>query len=216
MIDIGKKISFYFLQNVWKCTVFFAFAFKSSKSANMTQKKFFLKNITMGNQKTQNFMLISNSFRGFLLLTFITGIFESWHQRIWNQHEILRFLIPILTFFKKKFFGVIIAQFPYIKCKCEKNCTFSNILQKVKSNFLPISIILRLIPKKVKKLKPPTARVRLLVRERVEVLGRAGGLPSGPILSGLSRTLNQNCFLHEHRLRGDIKVSIIWRSGSHT
>ena len=28
MIDIGKKITFYFLQNVWKCTVFFAFAFK--------------------------------------------------------------------------------------------------------------------------------------------------------------------------------------------
>jgi hypothetical protein len=28
MIDIGKKITFYFLQNVWKCTVFFAFAYK--------------------------------------------------------------------------------------------------------------------------------------------------------------------------------------------
>ncbi len=27
MIDNGKKITFYFLQNVWKCTVFFAFAF---------------------------------------------------------------------------------------------------------------------------------------------------------------------------------------------
>ncbi len=27
MIDISKKITFYFLQNVWKCTVFFAFAF---------------------------------------------------------------------------------------------------------------------------------------------------------------------------------------------
>ncbi len=33
-----------------------------------------------------------------------------------------------------------------------------------------------------------TACVQLLVRERVEVLGRAGGLLSGPILSGLSRT----------------------------
>ncbi len=30
------------------------------KSANMTQKKFFLQNINMGIQKTQNFMLISN------------------------------------------------------------------------------------------------------------------------------------------------------------
>jgi hypothetical protein len=27
LIDIGKKIAFYFLQNVRKCTVFFAFAF---------------------------------------------------------------------------------------------------------------------------------------------------------------------------------------------
>ncbi len=33
-----------------------------------------------------------------------------------------------------------------------------------------------------------TACVRLLVREMVEVLGRAGGLPSGPILTGQSRT----------------------------
>ena len=33
--------------------------FKIAKSANMTQKKFFLKNINMGIKKTQNFMLIS-------------------------------------------------------------------------------------------------------------------------------------------------------------
>ncbi len=31
-------------------------------------------------------------------------------------------------------------------------------------------------------------RIRLLVRERIEDLGSAGGLPSGSILSGLSRT----------------------------
>jgi hypothetical protein len=45
------------------------------------------------------------------------------------------FLIPILIFLKKNFFGVIVALFAYFKCKCERNCTFSNILQKVKSNF---------------------------------------------------------------------------------
>jgi hypothetical protein len=33
-----------------------------------------------------------------------------------------------------------------------------------------------------------TACVQLLVREREEVLGRAEGLPSGPILSGLNRS----------------------------
>ncbi len=32
-------------------------------------------------------------------------------------------------------FCVIIALFAYLKCKCEKNYTFSNILQKVKSYF---------------------------------------------------------------------------------
>jgi hypothetical protein len=34
--------------------------FKIAKSAIMTQKFFFLKNINMGIKKTQNFMLISN------------------------------------------------------------------------------------------------------------------------------------------------------------
>jgi hypothetical protein len=34
---------------------------KYAKSAIMTQKNFFLKNINMGIKKTQNFMLISNS-----------------------------------------------------------------------------------------------------------------------------------------------------------
>ncbi len=35
--------------------------FKIAKSAIMTQKFFFLKNINMGIKNTQNFMLISNS-----------------------------------------------------------------------------------------------------------------------------------------------------------
>ncbi len=61
MIDIGKKITFYFLQNVWKCTVFFAFAFKVCKKCNYDPKKFFLAKYQYGYKKTQNFMLISNS-----------------------------------------------------------------------------------------------------------------------------------------------------------
>jgi hypothetical protein len=36
-----------------------------------------------------------------------------------------------------------------------KKCAISNILQKVKSNFLPISIIHRLVPIKFETLKPP-------------------------------------------------------------
>ncbi len=59
LIDIAKKIPFSF----WKCTVFFAFAFKLCKKCYYDPKTFFLKNINMGTQKTQNFMLISNSLR---------------------------------------------------------------------------------------------------------------------------------------------------------
>ncbi len=97
------------------------------------------------NENTQN----SHSF---LAPSFFRGICLSRHQQIWNQH----FWIPILIFLKKKIFWVIIALFAILKCKCEKNCTFSNILQKVKLIFLPISIILRVIPIKFETLKAPT------------------------------------------------------------
>jgi hypothetical protein len=40
----------------------------------------------------------------------------------------------------------------------EKNCAVSNILQKVKSYFLPISVILRLIPIKLETMKPPNVQ----------------------------------------------------------
>jgi hypothetical protein len=50
-IDIGKLITFYFLQNVSKCTVFSHLHLKYAKSAIMTQKIFFLKIIIMGIKK---------------------------------------------------------------------------------------------------------------------------------------------------------------------
>ncbi len=90
-------------------------------------------------------------FCGFLLLAFVRGISESRHQRIWNQHKILRFFGTHNDIFQEKNVWVIIALFAYFKCKCEKNCTFSNILQKVKSYFLPISIILSVIPIEIPK-----------------------------------------------------------------
>ena len=105
------------------------------------------------NENTQN----SHSF---LAVAFFKGICLSRHQRIWNQHKILRFFIPITIFFKKKNFWVIIALFGFLKCKCEKNFTFSNILQKVKSNFFaniyhsPSDSYWN--SKKSLKLKPPT------------------------------------------------------------
>jgi hypothetical protein len=55
MIDIGKKITFYFLQNVWKCTVFFAYAFEVGKKCYYDQKKFFLEKYQYGYQKNAEF-----------------------------------------------------------------------------------------------------------------------------------------------------------------
>jgi hypothetical protein len=87
-------------------------------------------------------------FRGFLLLIFVRVIYESRHQRIWNQHKIV---------------WVIIALFANFKCKCEKNCTFSNILQKVKSYFFdniyqsPFDCYWNF--KKSIKFKPPTVHI---------------------------------------------------------
>ncbi len=153
MIDIGKKITFYFLQNVWKCTVFFAFAFKVCKKCYYDPKIFFrnkyqcgyikkprilcwfqirwcrLKQMPQKKQGPKNhanfeYLRFCGIFRGFLLLTFVRGISESRHQRIWNQHKILGFLIPILIFLTKRFFGVILALFAYFKCKCEKTVHF--------------------------------------------------------------------------------------------
>ncbi len=55
MIDIGKKITFYFLQNVWKCTVFFAFAFKVWKKCYYDPKEIFLEKYQYGFQKNAEF-----------------------------------------------------------------------------------------------------------------------------------------------------------------
>ena len=43
-------------------------------------------------------------FRGFLLLTFVRGISESRHQRIWNQHKILRLFDTHIDILQENFF----------------------------------------------------------------------------------------------------------------
>ncbi len=55
LIDIAKKIMFYFLQNVWKCKKISHLHLKYAKSAIMTPKIFFLKNINMGIKKSAEF-----------------------------------------------------------------------------------------------------------------------------------------------------------------
>jgi hypothetical protein len=151
-----EKDNFLLFAKCLKMYSFFAFAFKVCKKGYYEKKK----NISMGLKK-QNFILISNSLmpafkkfkaknhekmrknentnilHRFLAIAFFRGICLSRHQRIVNQQKILRFFTSKLIFFTKKFFGVIKALFANFKCKCEKNCTFSNILQKVKRYFFP-------------------------------------------------------------------------------
>jgi hypothetical protein len=57
-----RGLQFYTFCKMFENVQFFSHLhFKNAKSAIMTQKNFFLKNINMGIKKTQNFMLISNS-----------------------------------------------------------------------------------------------------------------------------------------------------------
>jgi hypothetical protein len=107
---------------------------KYGKIAIMTEKKIFLQNINLGIKKRRilcwfqirgcrlkqmplkklepkNYANFEYSrfcafVRGFLLLTFVRGISESLHQRIWNQYKILRFFDTHIDIFQeKKFLG---------------------------------------------------------------------------------------------------------------
>jgi hypothetical protein len=133
MIDIGKKITFYFLQNVWKCIVFFAFAFKVCKKCYYYLKNFFFEKYHYGYQKNAefyaDFKFIDAGFQkcsqqklkaknhekmhkientqkshSFLALAFFRGICLSRHQWIWNQHKILRFFDTHNDTFQEKIF----------------------------------------------------------------------------------------------------------------
>ena len=105
-------------------------------------------------------------FRGFLLLTFVRGISESRHQRIWNQHKILRFFYTHIVIFQEKIFWGHNSTFCILLKQMRKNCTFSNILQKVKSYFFgniyqsPFDSYWN--TKKSIKLKPPSVEPKQL------------------------------------------------------
>jgi cation transporter-like permease len=55
-------------------------------------------------QKFSIFQLLLKIQKLFLLITLGRGIVLNFFQQIWNQCEILRFLIPISIFSKKKIF----------------------------------------------------------------------------------------------------------------
>ena len=79
-------------------------------------------------KKCTNTKIGTQTSHSFFGSSFFMGICLSRQQRIWNQHKHLRFLIPILIFFNN-------STFWNLKMQMRKNCTFSNILQKVKSYF---------------------------------------------------------------------------------
>jgi hypothetical protein len=56
----------------------------------------------------------------FLLITFYWCFFSKLFQRIRNQREILRFIIPILNFWQK-FFLLLLPLFVHFDCKCAGN-----------------------------------------------------------------------------------------------
>ncbi len=132
LIDIAKKITFYFCKMFENVQFFSHLHLKYAKSAIMTQKflswkisiwvsknaEFYadFKFVDAGFQKCPKQKLKAKNHEkmhknentqnshGFLDLAFFRGICLS-------RHKILRFLKPLLTFFKKIFFWVIIAFF---------------------------------------------------------------------------------------------------------
>jgi hypothetical protein len=74
------------------------------------------------NKNTQNW-------HSFFAIAFFRGLCLSQHQRILDQHKILRFLVTHIDIFKKMFW-VIISLFEYFKCKCEKTVHFKTFCKK--------------------------------------------------------------------------------------
>jgi hypothetical protein len=104
------------------------------------------------NENTQN----SHSF---LALAFFRGICLSRHRRVWGRHGILRFLMPVLVVFgkkkKKKKCWVMVALSACFGCGCGR-VHFRAFCGRWEVVFLPVSIVLRLIPIKFETLKPPS------------------------------------------------------------
>jgi hypothetical protein len=84
-------------------------------------------------------------------------------------------------------FWVIVALFANFEFKCAKNGTFSRFVQKVKSNFLPISTIHRWSPITFETFKP--SKLRLVQKRLLFCLsglnepGRLGSVAPSPLTS---------------------------------
>jgi hypothetical protein len=136
--------------------IFFAFAFKVCKKCQNDHQQFVCQKVNMGIKNIElyaDLKFVCRLSKMFLRkisaknhnkmcnneicvvsgCIFFRGIFLSRHQRIWNQHKILRFLVPILTW---NVFGVNhYNTFGKLGTQMRKNCTFLYIFLKVKNYF---------------------------------------------------------------------------------
>ncbi len=97
--------------------------------SNVTFEKFFCKRQS---SRELSFLCL---FRGFLLLTFVRGISESQHQRIWNQHEILRFFDTHIDIFQEKNFLGHNSTFSNLKMQMQKKLYIFKHFAKSKNLF---------------------------------------------------------------------------------
>jgi hypothetical protein len=65
-------------------------------------KKFLMKKVINKNMTKYKFFHFYSCLSICFAYNFFEWIFMKRHQRIWNQHEILRFLLPILNNYTKK------------------------------------------------------------------------------------------------------------------
>ncbi len=134
-------------------------------------KKFFsLKNINMGIKNTQQKLKAKNhekmhknektqNSHSFLALAFFRGICLSRHQRIWNQHKILRVFDTHIDIFPEKIFLGHISTFCNLKMQMRKKLyIFKNFAKSKKlifCQYLSISVWFLLKFQKKYKIEAP-------------------------------------------------------------
>ncbi len=114
---LAKKISFYFLQNVWKSTVFAHLHSKLTKVLIWPKKLSCCKKFLMGIKKRwfqirwcskkvmskkpwQNLSKLKTQNSDICCLYIFMSLFQSRHQQIWNHQKILLFWYPYCFFMK--------------------------------------------------------------------------------------------------------------------
>ncbi len=125
-----QKISFHFLKNVWKCSVFEHMHLKLAKSANMTCTILFSSTLVWGIRKHRIFYwfqvhwnVLKIKFRQKLCEFYVDfALFTMFFiYKFLSEH----FFIPHTEIFMKNIFPVILVLYANFVCICSKNGSFS-------------------------------------------------------------------------------------------